>query len=130
MQGEPQTMQIQPEYDDVTKEVIRFFQEKLKPLGDTCIWLDPGFGFGKTMSHNMTLLKNLRDLQSFGKPILVGLSRKKTIQTITGKDAHHCLPGTLAAQTIALLNGAQILRVHDVEEAIQIQKIIREYQKY
>jgi dihydropteroate synthase len=130
MQGEPQTMQIQPHYDDVVKEVIRFFQEKLNPLGNISVWLDPGFGFGKTVSHNMTLLKNLRDLQSFGKPLLVGLSRKKTIQTITERDAEHCLPGTLAAQTIALLNGAHILRVHDVEEAIQIKKIIREYQKY
>jgi len=130
MQGEPQTMQIQPHYQDVVKEVASFFQEKLLLLQEVPVWLDLGFGFGKTMEHNMTLLKNLSHFRTFEKPLLVGLSRKKTIQTITEKDAESCLPGTLAAQTIALLNGAHILRVHDVEEAIQIRKIVREYQKF
>jgi dihydropteroate synthase len=130
MQGEPQTMQIQPHYQDVVREVEYFFQEKLLLLKDVPVWLDLGFGFGKTMEHNMILLKNLSHFLTFEKPLLVGLSRKKTIQTLTGKDAENCLPGTLAAQTIALLNGAHILRVHDVEEAIQISKIVREYQKF
>jgi dihydropteroate synthase len=130
MQGEPQTMQQQPHYEDIIQEIQSFYQEKIKQLPlEHQIWIDPGFGFGKTLDHNLQLLRQLNDLTSLNRPILVGLSRKKTIQQITERDSEHCLAGTIAAQTIALMNGADILRVHDVEEAIQIKKIFREYQK-
>jgi dihydropteroate synthase len=130
MQGEPQTMQQQPHYEDIIQEILSFYQEKIKQLPlEHQIWIDPGFGFGKTLEHNLQLLRQLSDLTSLKRPILVGLSRKKTIQQITERDSEHCLAGTIAAQTIALMNGADILRVHDVEEAIQIKKIFREYQK-
>ena len=130
MQGEPQTMQQQPHYEDIIQEILSFYQEKIKQLPlEHQIWIDPGFGFGKTLDHNLQLLRQLSDLTSLNRPILVGLSRKKSIQQITERDSDHCLAGTIAAQTIALMNGADILRVHDVEEAIQIKKIFREYQK-
>jgi dihydropteroate synthase len=132
MKGEPQTMQVHPQYDDVVNEVATFFEEKLKQLQEdnNQIWLDPGFGFGKTHEHNLQLLSKLKDFQKWKKPILVGLSRKKTIQFLTETDASGCLPGTLAAQTIALMNGASILRVHDVSEAIQLKKVWSGYQKF
>jgi dihydropteroate synthase len=130
MQGEPQTMQLHPQYKDVVKEVNAFFEKQLMQLQDhpVQIWLDPGFGFGKTHEHNLQLLSNLKDFQKWRKPILVGLSRKKTIQHLTGTDASGCLPGTLAAQSIALMNGANILRVHDVSEALQLKKVWSAYQ--
>ena len=131
MQGEPQTMQQQPHYEDIIQEILSFYQQKIKQLPlEHQIWIDPGFGFGKTLAHNLQLLRQLRDITSLNRPLLVGLSRKKTIQQITERDSDHCLAGTIAAQTIALMNGADIIRVHDIEEGIQIKKIMTAYQNF
>jgi dihydropteroate synthase len=122
MQGEPQTMQKEIHYTDVVKEVTIFFSEKineLRSLGINDILLDVGFGFGKKLEHNYSLLHHLHDFSIFKMPLLVGLSRKKMIQNITGTDAANALNGTTAANMIALMHGASVLRVHDVQEAVE-----------
>jgi len=120
IQGEPQTMQNKPVYIDVVGEVVNYFTEKIKHLKDvgvTQIILDPGFGFGKRNEHNLRLLKEMHLFCSLGYPLLAGLSRKKTLQTIISADAENALNITTSANTIALMHGASILRVHDVKEA-------------
>lgn len=120
MQGTPQTMQVNPQYDDVTKEVLDFFIQKTaacRLAGIHDVIIDPGFGFGKTTAHNFSLLKNLAVFKMLDKPILAGLSRKGMIYKTLGTDADHALNGTTVLNTIALLNGANILRVHDAKEA-------------
>lgn len=122
MQGTPETMQSAPHYDDVTKEVLDFFIFKVKELekaGIRDIIIDPGFGFGKTIEHNFKLLHDLRVLQLPGKPVLAGLSRKATVYKTLGIAAEEALNGTTVLNTVSLLNGAVILRVHDVKEAKQ-----------
>jgi len=129
MQGTPQTMQQNPVYKDVVLEINQFLSEKIVELrksGVSDIILDPGFGFGKTVAHNYSLLKNL-DLIGFGEfPILAGLSRKSMIKKLIGVDEKNALNGTTAVNTIALQNGANILRVHDVKEAKQCVEIWKE----
>lgn len=129
MQGTPQTMQQNPVYKDVVLEVNQFLSEKifeLRKLGVSDIILDPGFGFGKTVDHNYGLLKNL-NLIGFGEfPILAGLSRKSMIKKLIGVDEKNALNGTTAVNMIALQNGANILRVHDVKEAKQCVEIWKE----
>lgn len=127
MQGTPQTMQKNPNYENVTTELINFFSGKIKQLTElkvNDIILDVGFGFGKTLEHNFQLLKDLELFQNLKVPVLAGLSRKsmlyKTLQ-ITPKEA---LNATSSANTIALMNGANILRVHDVKEAVECAKIV------
>ena len=120
MQGDPQSMQKSPEYENVVQDIILFFSQKineLKKAGVKDIILDPGFGFGKTLEHNFTILNKLDEFSLLECPLLIGMSRKKMIQNATGSDAEHSLNGTVAANTIALLNGASILRVHDVKAA-------------
>ena len=120
IQGEPQTMQINPEYRDVVGEVVNYFTAKIKLLkeaGVSQIILDPGFGFGKRSEHNLRLLKEMHLFSTLNYPVLAGLSRKKTLQSIINSDAEHALNITTSANTIALMNGASILRVHDVKEA-------------
>lgn len=120
IQGEPQTMQNSPQYTDVVGEVVNYFTEKinqLKSAGVNQIILDPGFGFGKRNEHNLRLLKEMHLFCSLGYPLLAGLSRKKTLQTIIGSNADGALNITTSANTIALMHGASILRVHDVKEA-------------
>jgi dihydropteroate synthase len=120
MQGDPQSMQKSPEYENVVQDIILFFSQKineLKKAGVKDIILDPGFGFGKTLEHNFTILNKLDEFNLLECPLLIGMSRKKMIQNATGSDAEHSLNGTVAANTIALLNGASILRVHDVKAA-------------
>jgi dihydropteroate synthase len=117
MQGDPQSMQKSPVYADVVQDIIFFFSKKINELrqaGVKDIILDPGFGFGKTIDHNYTILSNLGEFKILECPLLIGISRKKMIQNATGSDAENALNGTVAANTIALLNGASILRVHDV----------------
>ncbi len=124
--GAPKTMQQNPIYDDVFLEISAYFAQKiqlLKQLGIADIILDPGFGFGKTLSHNYTLLNRLADFSIFELPVLVGLSRKSMIQKTINCNADEALNGTTVANTIALLNGANILRVHDVKEAVEAVKI-------
>jgi dihydropteroate synthase len=125
--GTPQTMQQNPVYENVVLEVLNYFTAKIaaaKKMGIQDMVLDPGFGFGKNLQHNYTLLHKLNDLQLFGLPLLVGVSRKGMLQKITGTDAAHALNATTAANTIALMNGASILRVHDVKEAMECINIV------
>lgn len=127
MKGTPSDMQENPRYSgDITKELIGFFTqkvEKLKLLGVRDIILDPGFGFGKNADHNYTLLKNLESFKIFELPILAGLSRKSMIYRLLNTCPDKVLNGTTVLNTIALQNGARILRVHDVKEAIEAIKL-------
>ena len=121
MKGEPATMQREPHYDDVVREVKAFLQERVAAAAAAGIArerlvIDPGFGFGKTAAHNLTLLKRLGEFGELGVPLLAGLSRKSTIGKLTGRPAGERLAGSLAMALVALQGGATILRVHDVKE--------------
>jgi dihydropteroate synthase len=121
MKGEPATMQRDPHYDDVVREVKAFLQERVAAaeaagIARERIVVDPGFGFGKTAAHNLTLLGRLAELGELGAPLLAGLSRKSTIGQLTGRPADARLAGSLAMALIAVQRGATILRVHDVKE--------------
>ncbi|MCH5597732.1 dihydropteroate synthase [Niabella ginsengisoli] len=127
MQGTPQNMQQNPAYENVTKEVLDFFIKKISILhskGIKDIIIDPGFGFGKTHAQNFTLLKNLNAFKILEHPILLGVSRKGTIYKTLGTDAKNALNGTTVLNTIGLQNGASILRVHDVKEAMEAIKLV------
>jgi len=131
MQGTPQNMQHNPTYTDVTTQVFDFFQKKaieLHKLGVNDVILDVGFGFGKSLTQNYELLKNLKRFKSLGKPLLVGVSRKSMLYSVIDKKPKEALNATTVAHTIALLNGANVLRVHDVAEAIEVLKIVKQYQ--
>lgn len=126
--GTPQTMQQFTQYTDVTLDVLEYFNQKIaaaKQAGIVDLIVDPGFGFAKTQEQNYELLKKLHHFHVTGLPILVGVSRKKMIQNITHTNAAGALNGTSVVNTIALLNGAQILRVHDVKEAIECINIVK-----
>lgn len=126
MKGTPKNMQKNPSYNDVTKEIVSYFREKisrLNNLGFYKIIIDPGFGFGKTIEHNYQLLNNLHDLTHLKLPILIGVSRKSMIYNLLGTTPQKALNGTSIINTIALQNGANILRVHDVKEAYECIKI-------
>ncbi len=128
MQGTLETMQQKPEYENVITSVFDFFSFKLKALAESGIHdviLDPGFGFGKNATHNFTLLKGLSFFKQFQNPMLIGLSRKATVYKTLGITADEALNGTTVLNTIGLLNGASILRVHDVKEAVQAVKLIQ-----
>ena len=127
MQGTPETMQQQPHYQHILKEVCLFFAKQidaLRKLGAKDIILDPGFGFGKTLEHNYQLLANLHELSLFDLPLLVGVSRKSMVYKLLETTPDEALNGTISLHTIALLKGANILRVHDVKEARQAVKIV------
>jgi dihydropteroate synthase len=132
MQGDPQSMQRNPQYKNVTLEVFDSLSFKLKELqqsGIKDIIIDPGFGFGKTIAHNFQLLRELSFFQQLKKPLLVGLSRKGTVYKTLGTTADQALNGTTVLHTIALLNGATILRVHDVKEAKEAIDLYLAYKK-
>jgi dihydropteroate synthase len=130
MQGEPRTMQKDPHYDDVTEEVSEFLEDRAQAalaagVHKECIVLDPGFGFGKNLEHNLTLLRRLPELAGLGYPLLVGLSRKSMIGTLLGgKPMEERVQGSVAAAVIAVQNGAAIVRVHDVAPTVEALKII------
>lgn len=129
MQGEPATMQNNPQYDDVTGEVISFLQQRVAAckkvgLSDDKIILDPGFGFGKTLEHNLTLLRDLPRFEELGFPILVGMSRKSMIGHLLGRDVGERLPGSITLAILAAQRGAQIIRVHDVAATVDALKIV------
>jgi len=127
IQGTPQTMQKNPVYRDVVKEVYRFFEERterLRAAGTDNIVLDPGFGFGKTLAHNYELMNHLDAFHELGYPLLVGISRKSMICRLLEKTPADALNGTTVLNTVALLKGASILRVHDVKEAVEAVKIV------
>jgi dihydropteroate synthase len=122
MQGTSQTMQQNPRYDNVSLEVLDFFIHKKKELqqaGIKDIIIDPGFGFGKTIEHNFSLLNKFEIFKILDAPLLAGLSRKSTIYKTLGITAEEALNGTTVLNTIALQKGANILRVHDVKEAVE-----------
>lgn len=126
--GVPATMQHNPMYEDVVKEVMDYFSirlNKYKSAGIKDVIIDPGFGFGKTIDHNYTLLNSLSDFSIFRLPLLVGLSRKKMIRHITGTNEEDALNGTTVLNTLAIQKGASILRVHDVKEAVEIVKLVK-----
>ena len=129
MAGTPKTMQNNPTYEDVTRDLIYFFSEKidqLHRLNVSDIIIDVGFGFGKTIEHNFQLLRNMSLFQNLDKPILAGLSRKSMLYKTLDITAKEALNATTSANTIALLNGANILRVHDVKEAVEAVKIVNQ----
>jgi dihydropteroate synthase len=132
MQGTPETMQQNPNYNDVVKEVIEYFISKKQDCiqaGIKDIILDPGFGFGKTNEHNYQILRDLASLNMLDCPILAGVSRKGMIYKTLGVSPSEALNGTTVANTIALMNGAKILRVHDVKEAVEAITIFNAYKK-
>jgi len=132
MQGTPQTMQQNPQYENVVEEVLSFFRQnikRLKQMGHNApIIIDPGFGFGKTVEHNYQLLKSLDRLKELNCPVLTGVSRKSMINKVLGTTPDRALNGTTVINTIALLKGADILRVHDVAEAAEVVKLVQIFQ--
>lgn len=129
MAGTPKTMQNNPSYEDVTKDLIYFFSDKidqLHRLNVSDIIIDVGFGFGKTIEHNFQLLRNMSLFQNLDKPILAGLSRKSMLYKTLDITSQEALNATTSANTIALLNGANILRVHDVKEAVEAVKLVNQ----
>lgn len=130
MQGTPQTMQKDPQYKNVVQEIMKYFSKKidrLKLLGIHDVILDPGFGFGKSVDHNFQILKHLSDFKLFELPVLVGLSRKSMINKVLEITPDKALNGTTVVHTMALLNGANILRVHDVREAREAIRLTSKY---
>lgn len=127
IQGEPRTMQQAPHYDNLEQEVFLFLSQRvdqLRQLGVADIILDPGFGFGKTLAHNYELMNRLEDFREFDLPLLVGISRKSMIYKLLGTTPAEALGGTIALNTIALMKGAHILRVHDVRAAVETVRIV------
>ena len=132
MQGEPESMQERPDYDDVVTQVISFLSTRLEALAKkgvskSRVCLDPGFGFGKQLEHNLDLLRGLEKIKVLGRPILAGLSNKSMIGAITGRDVGQRLSGTVGLNMLALKNGASILRVHNVAAAVDTVKIWNAY---
>jgi dihydropteroate synthase len=127
MLGDPRTMQDDPRYDDVVDDVRAFLAERIESaisagIAEDRIWVDPGIGFGKTVEHNLELLRRLGELGELGRPIVIGTSRKSFIGKLTGAGVEERLGGTVASNVLAYANGADVLRVHDVapvREAIQ-----------
>lgn len=132
IQGTPQSMQKAPTYENLRREVLIDFSKKVKQLRDlkvNDIILDPGFGFGKTLEHNYELMAHLDDLQMFNLPLLVGVSRKSMIYKLLGTDPQGSMNGTTVLNTVSLLKGANIIRVHDVREAVETVRIVSALRK-
>lgn len=132
MKGTPQTMQQDTSYDSLINDIIRYLAQRIHmavQAGIKDLIVDPGFGFGKTIEQNFKLLANLGDFKIFQRPLLVGLSRKATVYKTLGTTPDNALNGTLALETIAVLNGANILRVHDVKETMEVLKLLQAYKQ-
>lgn len=128
MQGKPENMQANPVYSDITAEIMDFFIQKVHQIreqGVTDIILDPGFGFGKDLNHNYTLLRDWDQLMSIGLPMLAGVSRKSMVCRLLGVKPQQALNGSTALHALLLQKGAHILRVHDVREAAEVRSIVR-----
>ena len=133
IQGKPNTMQQMPHYENITSEIILSLSEKifeLKLMGVCDIIVDPGFGFGKSLDHNYELLNRMGDFRSFELPVLVGFSRKSMIYNLLDTTPEFALNGTSALHMLALQNGAKILRVHDVKEAVECVKIYSKFTQF
>jgi dihydropteroate synthase len=129
MQGEPRTMQHEPRYDDVVIEVKTFLQERMRACNNAGIakerlFLDPGFGFGKSVRHNYQLLQRMQAFHELQLPLLIGVSRKSMLGHVTGREVADRLPASIAAATIAAMKGARIIRVHDVRETVDAMKVV------
>jgi dihydropteroate synthase len=121
-------MQANPAYDDVVSDVKAFLEERLafavgEGVPEERVWLDPGIGFGKTVEHNLELLRRLDEIVAIGRPVVVGTSRKSFLGKLTGRDEKDRLPGTIATNVLALERGAEIFRVHDVAEVADALKV-------
>lgn len=133
MQGTPDTMQQAPHYDNLRREVMLYFAERIDRLcqmGAKDIIVDPGFGFGKTLEHNYELFHHLDDFNLFNLPLLVGISRKSMIYKLLGGTPQTSLNGTTVLNTIALMKGVHILRVHDVKEAVEAKRIVMKMKEW
>jgi len=124
MLGDPRTMQANPVYDDVVADVKAFLAERLEAavgagVAKERVWLDPGIGFGKTLEHNLELLRRLGELRELGRPLVVGTSRKSFIGKVDGSDVGDRIGGTIASSVLAMAEGAEVLRVHDVAQTAQ-----------
>ena len=129
IQGTPQTMQSEPSYENITTEIKGFFNQNyaiLKELGHSKLIVDPGFGFGKTIDHNYELLSKLDEITAINLPVLVGISRKSMIYKLLNSSPQEALNGTSITNTIALLKGAKILRVHDIRQAKEAITIVQQ----
>ncbi|NVD05745.1 dihydropteroate synthase [Vibrio sp. JPW-9-11-11] len=129
MQGQPRTMQANPHYDDLLKDVGEFLEQRIAECESVGISrdkliLDPGFGFGKTMAHNYHMLANLEQFHQFGLPILAGMSRKSMIFKLLEKTPAECVAASVSCATIAAMKGAQIIRVHDFEQTLDAMKVV------
>lgn len=129
MQGTPQTMQLDPQYENAVTEVKAFLKERMDAavaagIAAEHIVLDPGFGFGKRTAHNLQLLRKLQDFRELGRPLLVGLSRKSVLGQITGGDVYVRLHASIAASVISAMKGAKIIRVHDVKATVDALKVV------
>jgi len=128
MLGEPRTMQLDPRYDDVVSDVKAFLEERLAfavdhGVDEERVWLDPGIGFGKTVEHNLELLRRLDEIVAIGRPVVIGTSRKSFLGKITGRDVAERLPATIATNVLAYERGAAVFRVHDVAEVVDALKV-------
>lgn len=128
MQGDPGSMQANPQYSDVVAEVTQFLQGRVAEciaagLGPELLLVDPGFGFGKSVAQNLQLLANLQQLRRIACPLLIGVSRKSTLGTLTGRDVDERLAASIAAAVVAVLHGADIIRAHDVRETVDAVRI-------
>jgi dihydropteroate synthase len=128
MQGEPKTMQQEPRYEDLMGEVYDFLCERMEAaleagIAENAMAVDPGFGFGKTPEHNLTMVRRLRELHSLGRPVVLGASRKATIGAVLGKPADERLLGTAATCAVGIVCGAHVVRVHDVAEMAQVARM-------
>jgi dihydropteroate synthase len=130
MQGQPRTMQQDPQYHDVVADVIQFLRERVSEctqagIAKELLVIDPGFGFGKTPEDNIELLANLRQLQEIGPPLLIGVSRKSTLGMLTGREVDERQPASVAAAVLAVDRGASIVRAHDVAETVDALRVAR-----
>jgi dihydropteroate synthase len=128
MQGDPKTMQRKPTYGDVVEDIRAFLEERIafavgKGISEHCIWIDPGFGFGKTVAHNLELLRRLGEFRGLGRPILVGTSNKSTIGTVLDAPVDDRDAGTAATVAVAIANGADAVRVHNVRMMARVARM-------
>lgn len=128
MQGTPRDMQASPKYGDVVDELCAFFEERIAfavqaGIREENIWLDPGFGFGKTVAHNLEILRRLREFKRLGCPLLLGTSNKSTIGKVLGTEVEDRMEGTAATVTAGIMNGADMVRVHDVRAMVRVARM-------
>ena len=128
MQGEPRSMQTAPQYNDVVADIISYLGSRIDAcvaagIARECVLIDPGFGFGKTLEHNLTLLRRLKEFSALGLPMLVGVSRKSMLGTITGRPVGELLASSVAAAVMAVERGARIVRVHDVAATVDALRV-------